>query len=185
MNTYKILNKQLFTKEEFTLEPIRFEDKWDIMKWRNDQIDILRQKEFLTEEMQNSYFNNVVKKLFNQNFPSQLLFSYFEKDNLIGYGGLVHINWDNLFAEISYLFKTELINEKNYHRLTSCFLDLVYDVAKDAKLHKIYTYGYDINEYRFTPLIDMDFKLDAKLSKHVKINKKFYDVRIYSKIIQQ
>ncbi|GAK91039.1 putative ribosomal-protein-serine acetyltransferase [Nonlabens ulvanivorans] len=48
----------------------------DIMKWRNEQMYHLRQAEKLTEQSQDSYFKNVVSKLFEQEKPNQLLFSF-------------------------------------------------------------------------------------------------------------
>ena len=100
MNTYKVLNKQVFTQGEYKLVPIRFEDRWDIMKWRNEQIYHLRQSKPLTKEDQDHYFNNVASKLFEQEQPSQILFSFLRNDICIGYGGLVHINWVDKHAEI-------------------------------------------------------------------------------------
>ncbi len=50
MNTYKSLNKQTFSKGEYSIVPIRFEDRYDIMKWRNEQVYHLRQDGLLTDE---------------------------------------------------------------------------------------------------------------------------------------
>ncbi|NLM18529.1 MAG: GNAT family N-acetyltransferase, partial [Clostridiaceae bacterium] len=108
MNSYKILNKQTFIQGDYSLVPIRIKDRYDIMKWRNDQIYHLRQSEPLTKEVQDDYFNNVVSKLFTQDKPNQLLFSYLYKNECIGYGGLVHINWIDKNAEISFVMNTEL-----------------------------------------------------------------------------
>jgi hypothetical protein len=103
MRNYRCLTQQEFAKGELKLVPIRDEDKYSIMKWRNEQIAILRQKSPLTKENQEKYFKEVVEKLFETDQPSQLLFSFLEKGNLIGYGGLVHIDWENKNAEISFL----------------------------------------------------------------------------------
>ena len=83
--------------------PIRHEDRYDIMKWRNEQIEILRQQDVLTKEEQDTYFNEIVASLFEQKNPKQLLFSLFFRDELVAYGGLVHIDWHSLNAEISFL----------------------------------------------------------------------------------
>ena len=81
------------------------------MKWRNEQIYHLRQSELLTEESQERYFQDIVSKLFNQKEPDQLLFSFLKNDKIIGYGGLVHINWTDRNAEISFIMDTN--EEKN------------------------------------------------------------------------
>ena len=41
---YSCLKKNIFTNVSYTLLPIRGEDKYDILNWRNAQIDILRQQ---------------------------------------------------------------------------------------------------------------------------------------------
>ena len=78
------------------------------MNWRNEQIDYLRQTNHLTKQDQDNYFNKIIFKQFNHQKPSQILFSFYNKNKLIGYGGLVHINWAHKNAEISFLLKTEL-----------------------------------------------------------------------------
>ena len=59
MNLYKCLSNQVFTNLEYSIVPIRFEDRFDIMKWRNEQIYHLRQVNVLDKESQNKYFQNV------------------------------------------------------------------------------------------------------------------------------
>ena len=50
MQSYKVLNNQVFKSGVFSIVPIRFEDRIDIMKWRNEQIYHLRQDIPLTLE---------------------------------------------------------------------------------------------------------------------------------------
>ena len=90
---------------------IRHEDRYAIMKWRNEQLYHLRQTELLTEAMQDAYFENIVAKLFDQEQPDQILFSFLQGGECIGYGGLVHVNWRNKNAEVSFIINTVL--EKN------------------------------------------------------------------------
>ena len=105
--TYRCLSQSEFKDGNYKLVAIRDEDKYAIMQWRNEQIDILRQKELLTKEKQEWYFKNIVDKLFEQIYPDQLLFSFLENDVLIGYGGLVHIDWLSKNGEISFITSTE------------------------------------------------------------------------------
>ena len=62
------------------------------MKWRNEQIYHLRQAKPLTAEDQKNYFSNVVSKLYDQEKPAQILFSFLKDGKCIGYGGLVGYN---------------------------------------------------------------------------------------------
>ena len=144
MNSYKILQNQIFSKEEFSLVPIRFEDRFDIMKWRNEQVYHLRQNKPLTEQDQENYFENVVAKLFDQDQPQQILFSFLENGKCIGYGGLVHINWIDKNAEISFIMETSLEKE-SFEKYWTIYLSLIEKVAfDDLGLHKIYTYAFDL-----------------------------------------
>ena len=60
MRNYKCLTKNTFKSGAYSLIPLRDEDKYAIMQWRNQQLDILRQKQLLTEEQQEKYFASVV-----------------------------------------------------------------------------------------------------------------------------
>ena len=52
---YKSLSKPDFTNNNFKLIPIRDEDKYNILKWRNEQLYHLRQNKLLTNEIQELY----------------------------------------------------------------------------------------------------------------------------------
>lgn len=64
MEFYKVLNKQNFVSGNYSIVPIRYIDRFDIMKWRNEQIYHLRQNKPLTIQDQEVYFKTVVGKLF-------------------------------------------------------------------------------------------------------------------------
>ncbi|MFN5888749.1 MAG: hypothetical protein ACK438_12340, partial [Flavobacteriales bacterium] len=52
--------------EGYRLIPIRMVDRESIRIWRNEQMFHLRQKQALSEDDQNAYFEAVVKPLFTQ-----------------------------------------------------------------------------------------------------------------------
>jgi RimJ/RimL family protein N-acetyltransferase len=178
---YKALNKQVFTNGDFSLVPIRFEDRYEIMKWRNEQIYHLRQNKPLTKEDQDAYFNNVVAKLFDQEKPNQILFSFLESGKCIGYGGLVHINWIDQNAEISFVINT-MLESKRFKESWSIFLSLIERVAfKELGFHKIYTYAFDLRPKLFEVLNEEGYIEEARLKDHCFFNSKFIDVIINSK----
>lgn len=182
MNSYKALNKQIFHKEDYSIVPVRFQDRRDIMNWRNEQIYHLRQDSQLTEEDQNNYFKNVIARSFQENQPNQILFSFLKKNSCIGYGGLVHINWIDKNAEISFLMNTKLENEY-FEKYWSKFLSLIEKVAfEELKMHKIYIYSFDLRPKLYEILTRNHYFFDAKLNDHCLFNGKFIDVLIYSKI---
>ena len=84
--TYKVLETNTFSIDEYQLIPIRYEDRMDIMKWRNEQVFHLRQKELLTRDQQEKYFSEVVSTLFTLPQPNQILFYYLKNNECIGYG---------------------------------------------------------------------------------------------------
>lgn len=182
MNSYKVLNQQIFKSNRYSIVPIRFEDRHEIMKWRNEQIYHLRQSKYLTKEDQDHYFNDIVAKLFEQEKPSQILFSYLEDDRCIGYGGLVHINWSNKNAEISFIMDTSL--EAEYFELHwTTYLTLIEEVAfKEMKLHKIFTYAYDLRPRLYSIFESIGFGKEATLQDHIFYQNKYVSVVIHSKI---
>ena len=54
MRTYKALQQNVFEMDEYSIVPIRSDDRYEIMKWRNEQIYHLRQDKPLTKEVQDS-----------------------------------------------------------------------------------------------------------------------------------
>jgi len=180
--SYKVLNQNTFSKEEFSIVPIRYEDRFKIMQWRNEQIYHLRQSTLLTKDDQENYFKNVVAKLFEKDKPDQILFSYLKEGDCIGYGGLVHINWIDHNAEISFIMKTELENEE-FRKHWGIYLDLVEEVAfKELKLHKIFTYAFDVRPHLYEAIEAKGYIKEAVLKEHCLFEGIFKDVIIHSKI---
>src|SRR5690554_2387511 len=184
MNTYKALSNQLFKSGDYTLVPIRMEDRYAIMQWRNEQLYHLRQKEPLTREQQDWYFNNVVASLFDQEKPDQILFSFLKNGKCIGYGGLVHINWTDRNAEISFVMDTSL--EKNhFQEYWGIYLGLIDQLAfEELKLHKIYTWAFDLRPLLYEALEANGFEKEARLRGHCLFEGRFVDVIIHSRFKQ-
>jgi RimJ/RimL family protein N-acetyltransferase len=181
MDTYKTLNKQIFKSGKHSLVPIRHEDRFKIMKWRNEQMYHLRQDAPISVQDQEKYFSNIISKLFNQKTPNQILFSYLKNNTCIGYGGLVHINWTDKTAEISFLLNTE-IEKYRFKSNWSIFLNLIELIAfEELKFHKIYTYAYDIRPKLFEVLDKLKFIKEETLKDQIKIEDKFKDIIIHSK----
>ena len=178
---YKCLNINNFTHGQFSIKPLEYNNRLDIMKWRNEQIYHLRQYKSLTEKDQKNYFNTVVYSLFEQEKPKQLLFGYYHGKKLIGYGGLVHIDWNHKRAEISFIMKTSL-EELEFALHWKIFLQLVEEVAfNELCFNKIYTYAYDLRPHLYPILIDQAFEFEARLKKHYYFDDKYVDCLIHCK----
>ena len=181
-SAYNCLSQNEFVFEEYKLVPIRYEDRLAIMKWRNEQMYHLRQDKPLTEKSQEDYFNRIVARLFDQKKPNQILFSYLKNDKCIGYGGLVHINWIDKNAEISFIMNSDL-EEEYFHFHWSLFLGRIESLAfEELDFHKLYVYAFDLRPHLYEVLLSSGYFRDATLKQHCYFNDKFIDVVIHSKL---
>lgn len=180
MPKYACLRQQEQCFGDYSIIPLRYEDRFLIMKWRNEQIYHLRQSKALTEEDQQRYFDNVVSKLYDNPKPDQILFSYLEKGVCIGYGGLVHINWIDCNAEISFIMDTSL-EESRFAEHWSNYLTMIRIVAfDDLGLHKIYTYAFDLRPHLYTMLEANGYTREATLKEHCLFNGAYKDVVLHA-----
>jgi RimJ/RimL family protein N-acetyltransferase len=123
-----------------------------------------------------------VANLFDQEQPDQILFSFLKGDECIGYGGLVHINWIDKNAEISFIMKTELEKE-NFEKNWLIYLRMIEEVGFNLlKLQKLYIYAFDLRPHLYQALEKGKYFLDAKLENHCFCNGEYKDVVIYSKL---
>ena len=180
MPSYLCLHNQEYKLNDYSIVPLRYEDRFNIMKWRNEQIYHLRESQPLTADDQQRYFDNVVSKLYDNPKPDQILFSYLEKGVCIGYGGLVHINWIDRNAEISFIMDTQLEAE-HFAEHWSNWLTMLREVAfDDLELHKIYTYAFDLRPHLYTVLESNGFTREATLKEHCLFNGEYKDVVLHS-----
>lgn len=182
MRKYKCLSINFINEGEYSLVPIRDRDKFKIRQWRNDQMHILRQKNQLSAEDQSAYFRNVIDPLFDEEKPAQILFSFLHIGELAGYGGLVHIDWEDMNAEISFLLETERsTNEYTFVDEWGKYLNMIRQIAfNELKLRKIYTYAYDLRPKLYDALNNAGFIQEACLRDHVKIDGIYHSVKIHS-----
>ena len=157
---------------DYSLSSIRMEDSECIRKWRNDQITALRQKKPLSEKEQAKYFNEIVKSQFHQEQPDQILLRFTLENELIGYGGLVHLNWEDKRAEVSFLLESERTKDLTlYERECKVFMNLLKICAFTVLgLNKISTEAYSHREFHVNALEAAGFAREGVLRKHVQID---------------
>lgn len=181
---YLTLKKQNFQFGIYKLTPIRFEDRYKIMKWRNEQLYHLRQTKPLTKSEQDYYFNNVLIPQKNQKKPNQILFSFLKGNNLVAYGGLVHINWVKKEAEISFVIDTS-IEKNNFISFWQIYLKLIEEVAfNHLEFSKIYIYSFNVRPLLYEVTMRNNYILETTLKKHTKVENRLVDVNIHSKLKQ-
>lgn len=182
MKIYKRLSKVKYENGDYSLVPLREKDIYKIKKWRNAQINCLRQKELLTNKAQKKYFNEVVKPSFLEKEPEQMLFSYLYKNKCIGYGGLVHISWPKKSAELSFLLSLEYMNmNRLYKRYFEEFIHLLLNIAfKDLKFDSIFTETYSFRTLNIKVLEKNGFKYEGIMK-----NRKSVDGKLVGSLVHR
>ena len=151
------------------------------MKWRNEQMYHLRQEKILTENDQEAYFQNIIHPSFKEEKPAQILFSFLKNEKCIGYGGLVHINWQSHQAEVSFIMATEL-EADNFETNWVTFLHLLEKVAfTDLYLNSLFTYAYDLRPQLYKAIENAGFQQTKRLEKEQLVEGKLVDVVIHTK----
>ena len=178
---YSCLKNKKYKFKNYFLVPIREEDIQNIRKWRNKQIDILRQKEKISEKEQINYYEFVIKKSFNEKEPNCILFSFMLNDKCIGYGGLTNIDWSSKRAEISFIIDNNRnSNSEVYYQDFLSFLNIITQLAfHELKLNRLFTETYDIRPLVLKILEKIGFELEGKLKQHVNIKGKYVDSLIH------
>ncbi len=179
---YKCLQGNIFKLGTYSIKPINNSEIEQIRVWRNAQMDVLRQKNSISIEQQIGYFDKHIWPLFEETQPNQLLFSFYKEDDFIGYGGIVHISWQDQRAEMSFLINPSYTQPDDlYAELLSSFISLVKTVVfDDLNFHKLFTETYAHRTFHISILEKNGFILDGVLRDHVIINDKFTNSLMHS-----
>ncbi len=178
---YRCLGKQEWSKGPYTITPLREADIFPIRRWRNEQMDVLRQNRLLSEADQLKYYHDVVVPSFEAEQPKIILFSYLLDGRCIGYGGLTNIDWVSGRAEISFLVDTgRTKDEAGYREDFSVFLSLMKEVAfTDVHFNRLFTETFDIRPVHVGILETSGFRLEGIMREHVRIGDRFVDSLIH------
>ena len=182
MNSYNCLPIQELKLNNYSITPIRYIDIQEIRRWRNEQIDVLRQEKIITPEQQTQYYESVIKKSFFEHQPIIILFSFFLEKDCVGYGGLTNINWKLKNAELSFICETKRSKKTDlYQKDFSVFLKLIKQLSFEyLKFVKLYTETYDIRDNHIKILEAHEFILTSTLIKNKPIRKEWINVLFHS-----
>ncbi|MFI0435415.1 MAG: GNAT family N-acetyltransferase [Parachlamydiaceae bacterium] len=174
---YKCLKKNDFKIDNYQLIPIRDQDIENIRTWRNAQMSVLRQQKTLTNEDQRRYFQTSVWPTFEEESPSQLLFSFLFQDQSIGYGGLTRLDWGNRRAEVSFLVDPSRAEiESIYTQDFKVFLTILCKIAfEQLDLHRLVSETYAFRSSTLKVLEEVGFKREGVLREHVYKNGRWCD----------
>jgi len=166
MDRYNCLKENEFRDDKgYALRPVRMEEREKIRNWRNSQIDLLRQDVPISEKEQERYFQEEVAPLFEMERPPQLLFSFYHRGELIGYGGLTPVDWRYGRSEVSFLLDPE---RKGFDEEFRAFLSLIRRIAfEELKLHRLMTESYAFRKELHEILEDCGFVREGVLREHV------------------
>jgi hypothetical protein len=157
---------------DYSLVPVQRLHIENIRCWRNEQLKVLRQAKPLTMKQQQAYFANRIWPEMAVEKPSNILMSFFLRNELIGYGGLVHIAWNDLKAEVSFLLSTDRTNDTDiYNGDFSSFLSLIKIMAfEQLRFRYLFTETYDIRSHHISILENADFIRDGVMHDRILLN---------------
>lgn len=170
--SYRCLSRQEFRQGDRRLVPWREQDIESVRRWRNEQIDVLRQKQPLTEAQQSAYYRGTISPTFQEATPKQVLFSYLEGERLIGYGGLVHIDWEVRRGEVSFLVETSRAADPvRYTDDFRRYFGLLARAAfEDLGFRRLTSETFDIRPLHVEVLESLGFRREGRLRKQVMVN---------------
>jgi RimJ/RimL family protein N-acetyltransferase len=182
LSGYQLLDGFYETIGEYAISSIKLEDAESIRIWRNQQISALRQSSILSKDEQDSYFKKVIEPSFSDEEPRQILLRYTLKNDLIGYGGLVHLNWPDRKGEVSFLLDTNRTKDKDQYTIEcKTFLKLIKKCAfKKLGLNKISTYAYSHRENHVQSIENAGFTREGILRQDTIVDGNWVDAILSS-----
>ena len=179
---YKLLEGFNGSFREYEITSVRQQDALPIMHWRNAQIECLRQEEPLTEEQQLRYFRKVVAPTFAMEHPPMVILAYLQRGKLIGYGGLVHLDWDLRKGEVSFLLDPARTEDKqSYGRELGTFLSLLKRLAfNQLGLNRLTTEAYGNRTWHLAAIAGNGFRSEGILPQHVNKGGQWMDAHLHA-----
>lgn len=179
---YRAIGPDSFHHGDYHIESVQRSDAEEIRKWRNEQISALRQGKPITKEEQSTYFGELIRLDFPMSQPEKILVRFLYKDYLIGYGGIVHIDWHNLRGEVSFLLETSrTVHHAKYKDELFTFFELIKVVAFEAlKLNKLTCEAYAHRQYHVEAIELAGFTREGILRQQTKINGAWIDAVVSS-----
>lgn len=181
---YKILPQLPVELENLKCDCLRAEDIESIRIWRNEQMAVLRQSIPISRQQQIVYFRRNVWPDLEADNPHQILFRLTEGGHLIGYGGLVHVDWLSRRAEISFLLETKRNNPPEL--LVGYFLKwlkIVQEIAfVDLGLNRLTTETFATRPEIIEALEQSLFKCEGILKSHVNLGGELIDSFLHGRL---
>ncbi len=179
MTKYKLRPLYEFNKRLFF--PIEKQHLEKLKEWRNVQMGILRQWKPLTDYNQEKWFQEVSESN-NQVIFSIIILNKNKNEELIGYCGLINIDYINKRAELSFLLKPERVSKRDVYK--DDFISALNVLCRYGFFHlnfnKIFTETFSFRDFHIKILEIYGFKKDGILRKHQYTNGRYCDSIIHS-----
>jgi RimJ/RimL family protein N-acetyltransferase len=169
---YRVMPRPALSDGALTIRAVEPADIEAIRQWRNAQLDVLRQSAPISRADQIAYYARSIWPDKSVCRPRNLLLTYLLEDRPIGYGGLVHLNWEHRRGELSFLLDPEIETDLDRRtRLWSAFIALIKEFAfVDIGLNRISTETYAFRARHIETLEDGGFKPEGRLREQVWID---------------
>ena len=108
----------------------------------------------------------------NQN---KFYYHSYSNNKLIGYGGSVHISWEHLRAEISFICDPRIVGQVEIYRMCFLkFLEMIRDLSfKTLGLNRLFTETFSFRKDQISILVDFGMDIECVLKSSYKINGKY------------
>ena len=179
---YKCLPKRIYQNGDYTLESVQSKHVEEIRQWRNEQMDVLRQTKPISKEEQVKYYENHVWPEMDKNQPDKILLSLNSDNELICYGGLVNIGWDDLRGEMSFLINSNRAKDSEvYQNDMSNFITVIKEVFfHQLSFNRLFTETFEFRHCHIDILKDNGFLFEGRMRQHLKYNNEYTDLLIHS-----
>jgi RimJ/RimL family protein N-acetyltransferase len=176
--TYRLLEPPARAAGVYAVRSIARPDMEAIRRWRNAQMDILRQAAEISPAEQERYFELAVEPAFALERPRQILLTLLEDGEPVGYGGLTNLDWEARRAELSFLVAPERAARPDvYERDFRAFLELVVDgvAISGLNLHRVFAETFDVRPHHVAILEAFGFVPEGRMRDHVRIGGRYVD----------
>lgn len=158
------------------LRAIQWGDREAIRRWRNDQIEVLRQAEPLTSEDQDMYYRGVVRAQLFEAAPPQILLAFLDDGELVGYGGFVHIAWADRRAELSFLSQTDRAAGPHWQDEWRAYVPLMAQIAREQLgLHRLTAETFEFRADVLAVMEELGFEREGVMRQHHLIDGDYCD----------
>ncbi len=187
MRRYRCIEDDEVLVGAIVLTTIQDDEIERVRIWRNQQIDVLRQKFEISEKEQIQYFRDEVWPDLDSHRPNQILLSIYRDGIHIGYGGLVHISWEDSRAEISFLLDTRIDETGDLFRdIFKNFLSGIEKIAtENLKLHKLVLETYSFRVNHIAVIDNSGFTREGFLTDQIFVKGEWFNSILHGKILKK